>query len=662
MSIDAIVRALYRTFVSRRHLLEWTTAAAAQAAATTDLRVLVRKHWGAPLAAVVLWLALLASRHAVPVSAHAALPRLGRCRRCGPGGSAGRGRAQRGDALSADDRAYLHDVARDTWRLFERCVGAEDNHLPPDNLQIAPQRHGRAPHLADQHRPVPARAPRARSASAGSARVEMIERIEATLRDAGDAAAPPRPLPELVRHRSAAQALPPLYVSTVDSGNLCTHLLALAQACLALSRAPLDDDRRCGARSPLRRRGSRLLRARGQRAARRPARSPTLLAGADPLAERDRRRPGALRRRCSTPPPPSSRRCAADGVDELDADAGAPARLGASRTTSRPALGAARRDERRRRRDAARRGCSAIADDLPARSPREPDFGFLFNRKRRLFHIGFRVAEHQLDGGFYDLLASEARADQPAGRSPRATCPPRHWAALGRPFYAVGALAGLRSWSGSMFEYLMPTLVLDEPHGSVLHSAAHAAVREQIAFAREHHVPWGISESAYAAQRPHPRLPVRAARRAAPGAAPHADRRARDRAVRDRARRAGRAAPRRRQPAPARAGARARPLRLHRGARLLARRASRATEGVARVEHLHGAPPGHEHRRARQRAARRRAAPLGHGRCAHRGGGVAAARARAARGAAAARAAGEPDRRACSKRAPGHAARRRCRA
>ena len=58
----------------------------------------------------------------------------------------------------------------------------------------------------------------------------------------------------------------------------------------------------------------------------------------------------------------------------------------------------------------------------------EPDFGFLFNQKRRLFHIGFRVAEHQLDSGFYDLLASEARAtslwaiakgDVPAGTGPR---------------------------------------------------------------------------------------------------------------------------------------------------------------------------------------------------------------------------------------------------
>ncbi|HET6599953.1 MAG TPA: glucoamylase family protein, partial [Burkholderiaceae bacterium] len=63
----------------------------------------------------------------------------------------------------------------------------------------------------------------------------------------------------------------------------------------------------------------------------------------------------------------------------------------------------------------------------------------------------------------------------------------------------VGALAGLRSWSGSMFEYLMPSLVLDEPHDSVLHDACKSALREQIRFGREHDVPWGISESAIAA-------------------------------------------------------------------------------------------------------------------------------------------------------------------
>ncbi|MBC8058886.1 MAG: carbohydrate-binding protein, partial [Rhizobiales bacterium] len=128
----------------------------------------------------------------------------------------------------------------------------------------------------------------------------------------------------------------------------------------------------------------------------------------------------------------------------------------------------------------------------------EADFGFLYHRKRQLFHIGYRVAEQQLDASFYDLLASESRLTSLLAIA-KGDVPVAHWAALGRPFYAVGAHAGLRSWSGSMFEYLMPTLVLDEPHGSVLRDACQAAIREQIAFAREQRVPWGISESAYAA-------------------------------------------------------------------------------------------------------------------------------------------------------------------
>ncbi|MCY7306301.1 MAG: carbohydrate-binding protein, partial [Rhodoferax sp.] len=113
-------------------------------------------------------------------------------------------------------------------------------------------------------------------------------------------------------------------------------------------------------------------------------------------------------------------------------------------------------------------------------------------------HIGYRVAEQQLDAGFYDLLASESRLTSLLAIA-KGDVPARHWAALGRPFFAVGTSAGLRSWSGSMFEYLMPTLVLDEPLGSALHSACMAAVQEQVAFGRLHGVPWGISESAYAA-------------------------------------------------------------------------------------------------------------------------------------------------------------------
>ncbi|HEX3139980.1 MAG TPA: glucoamylase family protein, partial [Rhizobacter sp.] len=98
---------------------------------------------------------------------------------------------------------------------------------------------------------------------------------------------------------------------------------------------------------------------------------------------------------------------------------------------------------------------------------------------------------------FYDLLASEARLTSLLAIA-KGDVAVRHWASLGRPFYAVGAEAGLRSWSGSMFEYLMPSLLLHEPHGSVLRGAGHAAIHEQIAFGKAHAVPWGISESAYA--------------------------------------------------------------------------------------------------------------------------------------------------------------------
>jgi cyclic beta-1,2-glucan synthetase len=105
---------------------------------------------------------------------------------------------QRGGALSLDDRALLHDVARDTWRLFERVVGAEDNHLPPDNLQVVP---------SDMvaHRTSPTNIGLYLLATACAQRfgwigtVEMIERVEATLATLAEAAAPSRPLPQLVR-------------------------------------------------------------------------------------------------------------------------------------------------------------------------------------------------------------------------------------------------------------------------------------------------------------------------------------------------------------------------------------------------------------------------------------------------------------------------------
>lgn len=381
MAVDAIVRALYRMTISHRHLLQWTTAAAVQATATSDLVSIVRRHWSLPLVALLLLGGLLAAGTAHP--ALAALLCL--LWAASPVWTwwASRSRDP-GAELPIVDRAYLEGIARSTWRFFERCVGPDDHHLPPDNLQTLP-------HEMLAHRTSPTNIGLYLLAAACARRfgwiddAQLLARLEATLAT----------LARLQRHRGhflnwydtqSLAPLLPMYVSTVDSGNLAGHLLAVAEASREQARA-------------------------------------------------------------ATP----------------------------GRTQERLVAAAA--------------DCERIAW--------EADFSFLYHRKRHLLHIGYRVAEQELDRGFYDLLASESRLTSLLAIA-KADVPVSHWAALGRPFFAVGARAGLRSWSGSMFEYLMPSLVLDEPPGSVLRDACGAALREQIAFAQAHGVPWGVSESAYA--------------------------------------------------------------------------------------------------------------------------------------------------------------------
>jgi cyclic beta-1,2-glucan synthetase len=380
---DAIVRALHRTWVSHRGLLQWTTAAAAQASSTTSVARLWAQHRLTPMVAGALALALLLAGTTWPWTALLlctlwALSPLWTALVSRPWPP------HEVRALPALDQAYLQGVARDTWRYFERCVTAEDHHLPPDNLQTTP-------HDMLAHRTSPTNIGLYLLAVACAQRfgfisvAELIARLQATL--AGVA--------QLERHRGHllnwydTQTLAPLlprYVSTVDSGNFSGHVLALAQACEELAAAAADE-----------------------------AEAATLRVLA--------------------------------------------------------------------------RQCEQLAW--------QPEFGFLYHRRRHLLHIGYRVAEQQLDAGFYDLLASESRLTSLLAIA-KGDVPVRHWAVLGRPFFAAGAGAGLRSWSGSMFEYLMPTLVLDEPPGSVLREACVAALREQVRYARTQQVPWGISESAYA--------------------------------------------------------------------------------------------------------------------------------------------------------------------
>ena len=384
---DAIGRAVWRMTVSRRGLLQWTTAAAAQAAVQKDLAGLVRRHAAVTITAALLIVGLLWTGTASPLLA-VALCTLWALTPLWVWWASQPQAPSRKPELSATDREHLFGVARDTWRLFERHVGPDSHHLPPDNVQTVPQTM-----VANRTSPTNIGLYLLACACARRfawiATPELLSRCEQTLAT----------LAILPRHRGhflnwydtqTLAILAPAYVSTVDSGNLCGHLVAFANACEEFAKAPSD------------------------------------------VNDNDLRRRLALLAS-------SSRRLA-----------------------------------------------------------EEAEFGFLFDSRRRLFHIGYRIADQTLDKSFYDLLASESRLAS-LWAIAKGDVPVSHWAALGRPFFATGSDAGLRSWSGSMFEYLMPSLVLDEPPASALASAARAAVHEQIGYARTLGVPWGMSESAYAA-------------------------------------------------------------------------------------------------------------------------------------------------------------------
>jgi cellobiose phosphorylase len=123
-------------------------------------------------------------------------------------------------------------------------------------------------------------------------------------------------------------------------------------------------------------------------------------------------------------------------------------------------------------------------------------FGFLYDPERKLFTIGYNVTEGRRDSSYYDLLASEARLGSYLAVA-RGDIPPEHWFHLGRAITQVDGTQALVSWSGTMFEYLMPNLVMPVYPATLLDQTSLAVVEEQRRYAGQRGVPWGISESAY---------------------------------------------------------------------------------------------------------------------------------------------------------------------
>jgi cyclic beta-1,2-glucan synthetase len=124
------------------------------------------------------------------------------------------------------------------------------------------------------------------------------------------------------------------------------------------------------------------------------------------------------------------------------------------------------------------------------------EYDFLFDKSQNLLTIGYNAEDHRIDNSFYDLLASEARLTTFVAIA-QGKLPQSSWFALGRQLTNVGSIPILISWSGSMFEYLMPLLVMPTYDNTLLDQTNKAVVQKQIEYGKRKNIPWGISESGY---------------------------------------------------------------------------------------------------------------------------------------------------------------------
>ena len=392
VSVDAIMRTLYRVFVSRRKLLEWQSASFVERFASTHMdswRTLHATTWLVAIG-VVTWSVLgvrghlalgLPLRDLVPSALAVwsiallwlAAPRFAVVwsRRDAPTRT----------PLSTAERATARRYAAAHWHFFDRFVTADTHWLAPDNFQSDP-----VPVVAMRTSPTNIGLQLLATVSAFDlgfiSASDMTERLERTV-------ATIRTLPRYRGHfynwydLNDLRVLYPPYISTVDSGNLAGHLIALRQACVQLA---LTDS-----------------------------------------ALRDR--------------------------------------------------------------------LHSVADHAYALVV-EMDFTFLYDKKRKLFTIGFHPDSGTADDSYYDLLASEARLASFLAIA-KNEVPVEHWFRLSRSLNRTGGATALVSWSGSMFEYLMPTLVMRTLPLTMLDQTCRGALDRQRAYARRRRVPWGISECAY---------------------------------------------------------------------------------------------------------------------------------------------------------------------
>ncbi len=473
--LDATVRTVWRLTVSRRHLLEWVTAA--RSGGSAQLSVLGQYRRMAPGLALglglcaVAWLVnpavtplltpfALAWLAAPAVARHISLPRT--ARPVAP--------------LSVEQTQALRLIARRTWRYFETFVTAEENFLPPDNFQEIPK---------------PAIATRTSPTNIGLYLLSTV--VARDMGWIGQTAALLRmkdtlqTMQRMSRYRGHLynwhdtrdlRVLEPAYVSSVDSGNLAGHLIAVAQACREWGRVPVPDTvRREAVRDTI-------------YLARQSLQDGPVMTGLDQVLD-----DLAL---AIDAPDTTLRALLPDAAKAVEIARGL-GEPGASIVFWTTAIHRCLTDQLADLTEPTDPALLAEVETMARTFATGMEFGFLLERDKKLLSIGFSLATNRLDANCYDLLASEARLASLFAVA-KGDVDTRHWFRLGRAATPIGAGSALISWSGSMFEYLMPSLVMRAPAGSVLEQTNRLTVSRQQSYAAALGVPWGISESSYNAR------------------------------------------------------------------------------------------------------------------------------------------------------------------
>jgi cyclic beta-1,2-glucan synthetase len=546
-NLEAIARSLFRILITNTHLLEWQSSTDPRNNSGSGMLQFYKSMWSAPTLAVTIGAFLLQTPHAIT----AALPFL-IFWLLSPAIAflLSRHEPDVDHKLSSIQIDYLHRLARKTWRFFETFVGPEDNWLPPDNFQEYPE-----PVVA--HRTSPTNiglsllanltaydfgyisAPMLLDRTAKTfSTMEKMERFRGHFYNWYDT-------------RTLAP-LSPHYVSTVDSGNLTGFLLTLSPGLKSLANLPLVPPQAfSGLRDTIESliHGSIISKTVTSHLTTLQSQLKVLPSHFTEILEVLRSLKQYVREQRDQLPMSADRASESStwGVSSVE-DQGTdclaailedfapwcllskppadlwenppfdldriPSFMEVSRLAERvlPVIDArlAREcsDEGRSWlglfRDTvecgSRRATAMIvfSENLAEKSEvlARFEYDFLYDQSRHLLAIGYNASEHRRDDSFYDLLASEARLCSFIAIA-QGHLPQEHWFALGRTLTSWKSESMLISWSGSMFEYLMPLLVMPTFSHTILDQTYRTAVSRQIEYGKQRKVPWGISESGY---------------------------------------------------------------------------------------------------------------------------------------------------------------------